>query len=285
MLAFGMVWLAAWRTRAPTPSKAPEIHCGTGLCGAAPEAAAAAVIISSVLPSAAPISGGTFVQLRGAGFRDWDRLMRCTWLGAEEEHRTPARASGAIDLHSAPELECATPRLLMASELQLRLELGELGPDIAVGDGAVERARPISDEIRDLHVGTRPAMLASSAVAFRLYDPPEVRSVEPAEGPAAGGTLVTVHGAGFDGNPAHAQIASCAFGGGTLVGAFGGGGVLAGPAWAAPPFDPLTDALHTYMPRVERVQATVVNAATMLCVAPAAPTRGRVRVEVRAPHV
>jgi hypothetical protein len=118
--------------------------------------------IVEVTPASGPLAGGTVVVIRGTGFDP----------AAESEHSVTFGATPAtsVDVLSTTEISCVAPAAAGPGSVDLRVQ-NELGSAVR------------SSGYTYLSGGGNPIVLAS---------------IDPARGPAAGGSTVTILGAGFD---------------------------------------------------------------------------------------
>ena len=209
-------------------------------------------LVISAVPHGGPTRGGTQVTLRGYGLVGgfaggaYD-APRCKWCVATALDATGSRCLGGADALGrpissdeytsltplSPEASLADPNAT-ASELSRTTMCGAspgLLPDTPSTPPPAPPASytkaPVESAVCDSPGGNGsvPLELAlngvdGSAVELRFvyYEQPTLLTLEPRAGPAAGGTVVTVHGEGFDAfgsaeSPAtSALVARCRFG-------------------------------------------------------------------------
>jgi hypothetical protein len=192
-----------------------------------------AVRVDAVTPPAVPTAGGTRIVISGAGFGPLAQVKidgaaaLSAWVdGAHLDLYAPAHAAGAVDVSVdgatiVHGLVYADPGALALYAVQPArgpvtggisvhvLGSGLSGATVLIG-GAAATAHPVSDVQVDVDLppGAAPGLVdvkvqASGASqvlagAFR-YDPAfSISAIAPAEGPAPGGTAVTLTGAGLD---------------------------------------------------------------------------------------
>jgi hypothetical protein len=124
--------------------------------------------IAEITPASGPLGGGTVVVIRGTGFDPSDDSGHSVKFGA-----TPATG---VDVLSASEISCVAPAATIA---------GAVGVSVTNDLGTVVRPSGYTY----LSGGGNPIVLTS---------------LDPVRGPAAGGSSVTIFGAGFDAANAYA---------------------------------------------------------------------------------
>jgi hypothetical protein len=165
--------------------------------------------VVGVQPPTGPTVGGTRVAVTGANFFATPQLA-CRWLGAAGEHgAVPAPARWV----SRTQLQCVTPSGQAPGVCTLQVSSNGVS-------WAPLPTPPGADEF-------------SGSAAFVFYEPAEVFYVQPTNGPARGGTVVTVAGARFA--AVASSVPRCRFG------------------------------IHSVVP------ASLVSDGALQCIAPAAP--------------
>jgi hypothetical protein len=118
----------------------------------------------------------------------------------------------------------------------------------------------------------------AGAPTFRYYDAPVVRSLDPTVGPAAGGTLVLVGGAGFGPYPDLGDsVALCRFGSESSGVPVGSDGAMLQPVTGLTQHDM---PLRTHLPRFVTTPATIIHQGALRCRAPAAYGLGEYSISV-----
>jgi hypothetical protein len=192
-----------------------------------------ALRVDAVTPPAVPTAGGARIVISGAGFAPLAQVkidgaaVSSAWIDPTQlTLYTPAHAAGAVDVivdgaTLARGLVYADPGALALYAVQpargpvsggIRLHILGAGlstAQVLVG-GALATAHPVSDVQVDVDLppaaapGTADVQVRTSSAAKTLagafrYDPVlAITGISPAEGPAAGGTAVTLTGAGLD---------------------------------------------------------------------------------------
>ena len=232
--------------RQPTVVAPTMTFCGPGRACTVGAPAAEPLALSAVAPAGGPAAGGTQVVLRGHGFRsravlrDLGSLMQCDFGGQQVTGRLVGEPgpAGAV-------LQCVAPAVLVAGSISVRLSL----------DGGS-------------------AWLPGEA-HYLYYDEPVVRGLDPRGGSSAGGTTVTVIGAGFGPYTRHLgeQIALCQFGSDRADPPTHAEDSLLKPRLFDSPLRP-------HYPRHVATPATILDQSTVRCRVPAATTVGDLAVEI-----
>ena len=149
---------------------------------------AAAPTVSSVWPRGGPSAGGTPITVRGAGFADYDGLV--VLLGAGP----PLRAW----LLSSSTLVTTTANFTNASVIGgARVDLP--GGGFSYGGISPEEPGGVAVRVSPNGALREHELLHGAAAVYRFYDAAALRISEvfPTGAHAAGGEVVTLHGAGF----------------------------------------------------------------------------------------
>jgi hypothetical protein len=191
--------------------------------------------VISIEPKSGPTAGGTPVIIKGSGFRKGDKLKIGSEIVPVEVHsseeitaKTAATAAGSdevvvTDIAGGP--SSGGPSYVYVPAPQVKSIAPEAGPTAGgtavtiEGSGFVAGARVrIGSEATSVEVKSETELIAKTAAtaagsdevvvsdvggtsskgpSYSYVPPPEVTSVEPTEGPSAGGTTVTIKGSGF----------------------------------------------------------------------------------------
>jgi hypothetical protein len=213
--------------------------------------------LTHLFPQAAPVEGGSYVELDGEDFGGEEMPLHCVFgvpPAADDALANRSAAAGAAALegvsHGAVWHQWGSvvtrPAQRVASPLNTGSEgrvLCEIPPSpLTTGGGAGLLALALSTDVN----------FTSNAVGFRYRPAARVSSLQPDTGPVGGGTPVIVTGSGFVRAAAAARQLLCRFGG-SGAGAGSGVGIDLGYGFVVP--------------------ASFISPTKLRCVAPAAPGR------------
>ena len=159
-----------------------------------------ALRILSSWPLLGPTMGGTAITVHGEGFRA-EEIYMCAF--------GPSKSPVGATFVNVSALTCHAPPVLVGSKVTLRVLLAK--NDGLIGSPSYDDGLTSAGDLTDI------ALLASSEVAsnrsatplyFEYHGDIGIHRLNPASGPASGGTVVRVSGSGFIDTP---QIA-CRFG-------------------------------------------------------------------------
>ena len=190
--------------------------------------------VTSVTPAEGPIAGGTSIKIKGTGFREGSTVAigseaKSVVVISETEisAKTAAGSAGKDEVTvtdkfgsstAGPSFSYVAPPKVSSVEPSAGSIAGGTaikikgsgflkGSTVAVGSAATSVVVVSETEItaktaaggagKDEVVVSDVGGASSSGPEFTYVTPPKVTSVAPAEGPAAGGTAVTIKGSGF----------------------------------------------------------------------------------------
>ena len=156
---------------------------------------------AQIVPNGGPVGGGTYVTIDGVGFLAFApeiSFVRCRWDGGVVDPVAMRRAKLPLDL-PPPESSAATH----TDERVVCL---------------APRARPGAGLTVNVSLSLNARDFGSTGLTFQYYQPPRIDIITPSGGHRTGGTIVTIHGAGFNVLDDGAHV-SCEFGRGEVYNA------------------------------------------------------------------
>ena len=176
--------------------------------------------LHTVDPLGGPVRGGTVATIAGGGLAGGDSRADVSggaaWCQSRDDCAAQTRCrfgtlGGRVTPRSANDTTtiCIAPPIRSTDSPRLAAAVGVLHPDRIAGR-AWDDLGYVSDELTYSLNGED---YLQPRIVWTYYAPPTISSLQPADGPASGGQVVTVRGEGFTRLPTGgAQAARCRFG-------------------------------------------------------------------------